>query len=237
MAAIQLTKNSAEIGENLTFEPDHLETCVIPLLRVIWPQGLQFWHYFCVMISFWPQKYRWLPSDWPKILPKSDNCPELHGYNTKLSREQGHLPQPKTKVLYLPLIDMKPSDPDMMLIAMMRVKELTAQTGQTFSLYMWPTTLQSCCADFMGPAGNFQRYVPSSWWNARSDEPCGGYWVIDDWKKAFWCSFRGVWRGPKMLSGKKFPQNVRAFRMMAEMWSTDCSWIIISQLQMTWWKH
>ena len=35
MSAIRLTKNSAEIGENLTFEPDHLEICVIPLLRVI----------------------------------------------------------------------------------------------------------------------------------------------------------------------------------------------------------
>ena len=36
-------------------QPDHLETCVIPLLRVIWLQGFQFWPYFCVMTSFWPQ--------------------------------------------------------------------------------------------------------------------------------------------------------------------------------------
>ena len=63
-----------------------------------------------------------------------DNGPEFHGYNTKLCREQGHLPRPKTKVVYLPLIDIKPSDPDTMLRAMMRVKELTAQTGQTFSI-------------------------------------------------------------------------------------------------------
>ena len=41
---------------------------------------------------------------------------------------------PRRKVVYLPLIDMKPSDPDTMLTAMMRVKELTAQTGQTFSI-------------------------------------------------------------------------------------------------------
>ena len=55
MAAIRLTKNSVENGENLSFEPDHLETYVIPLLRVIWLQGIQFWHYFCVTTSFWPQ--------------------------------------------------------------------------------------------------------------------------------------------------------------------------------------
>ena len=58
MSAIRLTKNSAEIGENLTFEPDHLEICVIPLLRVISPQWFQFWHYFCVMTSFWPTKLK-----------------------------------------------------------------------------------------------------------------------------------------------------------------------------------
>ena len=46
VSAFRLTKNSAEIGESLTFEPDHLETCVIPLLRVIWPQWFQFWHCF-----------------------------------------------------------------------------------------------------------------------------------------------------------------------------------------------
>ena len=63
------------------------------------------------------------------ILAKED-CPEFHGYNTKLCREQGHLPQPKTKAIYLPLIDMKPSDPDTTLTAMVRVQELTSQTGQ-----------------------------------------------------------------------------------------------------------
>ena len=58
MSAFRLTKNSAEIGENLTFEPDYLETCVIPLLRVIWLQWFQFWYYFCVMTSFWPYKVK-----------------------------------------------------------------------------------------------------------------------------------------------------------------------------------
>ncbi|KAL7395277.1 hypothetical protein ABVT39_013630 [Epinephelus coioides] len=48
--------------------------------------------------------------------------------------ELGHLPQAKTRVLYLPLIDMKPSDPDMMMTAMTRVQELTSKTGQDFSV-------------------------------------------------------------------------------------------------------
>ncbi|KAI4832090.1 hypothetical protein KUCAC02_015071 [Chaenocephalus aceratus] len=60
-----------------------------------------------------------------------DNCPEYHGYNTKHSREQGTLPQAKTKALYFPLIDMKPSDRDTMMTAMARVQELTSETGVT----------------------------------------------------------------------------------------------------------
>ena len=63
-----------------------------------------------------------------------DNCPEFHGYSTKHSREQSHLPLAKTKALYLPLIDMKPSDPDTMMTAMARVQELTSETGQNFSV-------------------------------------------------------------------------------------------------------
>ncbi|KAK1874978.1 Myosin-1 [Dissostichus eleginoides] len=57
----------------------------------------------------------------PEVLTQ-DNCPEYHGYNTKHSREQGTVPQAKTKALYLPLIDMKPSDPDTMMTAMARVQ-------------------------------------------------------------------------------------------------------------------
>ena len=59
---------ATEIGENLTFEPDQLETCVIPLLRVIWPQGIQFWHYFCIMTSFWPQKLIFFNKDHEEFL-------------------------------------------------------------------------------------------------------------------------------------------------------------------------
>jgi hypothetical protein len=43
---------------------------------------------------------------------RKDNCPEYNGYNTAISRNQGHTLQPKTRAVYLPLIDMKSSDPD-----------------------------------------------------------------------------------------------------------------------------
>ena len=132
-------------------------------------------------------------------------------------QEQGHLPQPKTKVVCLPLIDMKPSDPDTMLTAMMRVKELTAQTGQTFSvltcdqqLYRvavqisWdqPETFKDmyfrlygkhALMSFVGAIGSL---MTASGLSDVLSEVLGG--IL------------------KMLSGKKFPQNVRSLWTMAE---------------------
>ena len=150
------------------------------------------------------------------ILAKED-CPEFHGYNTKLCREQGHLPQPKTKAIYLPLIDMKPSDPDTMLTAMVRVQELTLQTGQTFSLLTCDQQL-------------YRIAVHVSWDQAERFKDMylrlGGMHALMSFAGAVGSLmaesrlsdilsevFGGV---PKMLSGKKFPQNVHALRMMAE---------------------
>ena len=65
---------------------------------------------------------------------KDDQCPEFHGFSTKQQRERGMETLPKTKTLYLPLIDMKPSDPDTMMTAMVKVEEYTHMTGQKFTI-------------------------------------------------------------------------------------------------------
>ena len=79
MAAIRLTQNSAEIGENLTFEPDHLQTCVITLLRVIWLQGFQLYHYF-----FIHQNQVQLPGPWTTSGTEQSlfNISVLYDYHT-----------------------------------------------------------------------------------------------------------------------------------------------------------
>ena len=43
-------------------------------------------------------------------------CPEYNGYMTRSSREQGHALQEKTKVFYLPLLNLKPSDESLLLL-------------------------------------------------------------------------------------------------------------------------
>ena len=48
------------------------------------------------------------------------DCPEYNGYMIRSSREQGHVLQEKTKVLYLPLLNFKPSDESTMLTALLK---------------------------------------------------------------------------------------------------------------------
>ena len=50
----------------------------------------------------------------------TDKCPEFNGYNTKLCREQGRSLAPKTKVVYLPLIDKPPAHAATMMTAMVK---------------------------------------------------------------------------------------------------------------------
>ena len=54
----------------------------------------------------------------------SNNCPEFNGYNTRLCREQGRSPEPKTKAAYLPLIDVPPAHPDTIMTAINQRKKL-----------------------------------------------------------------------------------------------------------------
>ncbi|KAJ8351728.1 hypothetical protein SKAU_G00232040 [Synaphobranchus kaupii] len=131
--------------------------------------------------------------------------------------EQGHLPQAKTKALYLPLIDMKLSDPDTMMTAMVRVQELTSETGQNFSVLTCDQQL-------------YRVAVQVSWANPDRFKDMhlrlGGMHALMSFVGAIGSLmaesglssvlsevFGGV---AKMLSGKKFPQIVRALRMMAE---------------------
>ena len=60
----------------------------------------------------------------------NEDCPEYNGYNTMVTRRQGVSMQPKTKAVYLPLIDLTPSDPDTIMTALHEAKRLTKERGQ-----------------------------------------------------------------------------------------------------------
>ena len=62
-------------------------------------------------------------------------CPESNEYNTANGHEQGQSIQPKTKAMYLPLIDITPSDPDTIIMSLVQVQKFMLQTGQQFVIF------------------------------------------------------------------------------------------------------
>ena len=70
-----------------------------------------------------------------KDVVEKDDSPEFNGYNTRATRSEGQSLQPKTRAVYLPLIDMPPANYDTMLSSMLQVKRLTEKTRQTLTLF------------------------------------------------------------------------------------------------------
>ena len=64
-----------------------------------------------------------------------NSCPEWNGFNIHLNMADGHSIIPATTCVYTPLIDMKPSDPDTMLTAMVEAERLVKSTGQDIVVF------------------------------------------------------------------------------------------------------
>ena len=70
-----------------------------------------------------------------KDVVEKDDSAEINGYNARATRPEGQSLQPKTRAVYLPLIDLHAANYDTTLISMLQVKRLTVKTGQTFTLF------------------------------------------------------------------------------------------------------
>ena len=147
----------------------------------------------------------------------NDNCPEFNGFNTSVAREQGQAVKPKTQAVYLPLIDMPPSDPDTMMTALQEAKRLTNEGGQKRVVFTCDQQLYKVAVD-----------VKWAYPNDFSDVilRLGGMHMLMGFVGAIGSlmagsglsellssTFAGV---SKMLTGKKFPQNIRAMRLVSE---------------------
>lgn len=147
----------------------------------------------------------------------SEDTPEFGGYNTKLSRDQGQTLQPGTKASYQPLIDMKPADPSSMMTMMVEAQRLTQDCEQSFTVstndqqlykiavhvqWFYPTLFPR----FINRLGGMHMLM--------SFIGCVGSLMAESGlEDILSCAFAGV---PKMLSGKNYPQNFRALRMITE---------------------
>ena len=74
-------------------------------------------------------------------MSNNDNCPEFNGYNTQICRDQGHSPKFKTKAMYMPLIDITPTDPGTIMTALHQAKQVTSDRGQDYNV-MFTADLQ-----------------------------------------------------------------------------------------------
>ncbi len=70
-----------------------------------------------------------------KYIATNPKTPEFGDYNTRTIRLKGKSPKPKTKAVYLPLVDMSPAEPTTMLTAMVEAQKITNVSGQQYTIF------------------------------------------------------------------------------------------------------
>ena len=146
-----------------------------------------------------------------------DNCPEFIGYNTKICREQGHKMQPKTKIVYLPLIDKPPSAPETIASALIKARQVSEDLGQGFVVFIADQQLYKVALHLIWqePDAFSNVYLRLGGMHLlMSYIGCVGTLMTETGiVEILSATFGGV---IKMLKGKKYPENVRALRMLTE---------------------
>lgn len=144
-------------------------------------------------------------------------CPEYNGYNTRLCREAGMLPLPKTEVAFLPLVDRPPAHPDTIKTAIEKGLSLVRAAGDDVLIFTADQQLYKVTIDIMfHEPSYFKSVIPvlggmhmlMNFIHATSVIMAGS-----GMKEVLASTFGSI---DKMLSGKKYPQNFRALRMLVE---------------------
>ena len=123
-------------------------------------------------------------------------------------REQGHMLRKKTQIVYLPLIDKPPADPATITSALLKAQAVTGATGQEYVIFtadqqLYNQALFSNVYLRLGGMHLLMSYVGS----------IGSLMAGSGMTEILSEAFAGVL---KMLTGRKYPDNVRALRMLVE---------------------
>ena len=148
----------------------------------------------------------------------SHSCtPEYNGFNVRQARYLGHSAKPATKAIYTPLIDMIPSDPDTVMSTMLEAQRLTNKCGQTITIFTNDQQLYRADVNVTWVYPDlFTNFVPRLGCMHFLMTFIGAVGTLmgnTGLSEIMQTAFGGV---PKMLTGKKFPQNMRALRMVVE---------------------
>lgn len=127
------------------------------------------------------------------------------------------MPSPKTHIIYHPLIHSKPSDPSTVYTTMIKAKAITAAGGQEITIFTADQQLYKIATHIMwSHPEDFTNFLPrlGGMHFLMNIIGCIGSLVTDSGVvEVMNEAFAGV---PKMLSGKKYPQNFRALVLLTE---------------------
>ena len=145
----------------------------------------------------------------------SSDVPDYHGFNTRHAREAGESIKPGTKLLYMPLIDRTPSDPSTMLTAMIEAQRLNTEAGQKTTIFTADQQLYKVMVDITWVYPEmFLKFIPrigGMHWLMSFVGCVGTLMANSGLLEILKSAFAGV---EKMLTGKNFPMNVRALRLL-----------------------
>ena len=146
-----------------------------------------------------------------------NSCPEWNAFNSHLNRAEGHTIRPATTCVYTLLIGMKPSDPDTMPAAMVEAERLVKSTGQDIVVFTCDQQLYKVAVNITwANPERFQTFILrlGGMHFIMNLFGCVGTLMADTGlSDVMECAFGGV---SHMLTGKRFPQNFRALRMVVE---------------------
>ena len=110
------------------------------------------------------------------------------------TRQQGVSMQPKTKAVYLPLIDMTPSDPDTIMTALHKAKRLTKERGQKNAIFTSDQQLYKVAVEVQWAYPREFRRYQSSWRDAHIDELRWRSWHPDgSGGNLCWSNENAIW--------------------------------------------
>ena len=141
--------------------------------------------------------------------------PDFSGYNTRGTRETGQSVKSKSKVYYRPMINKTPTDPSTMLTAMCDLEKILKDPGQSFSMLTCDQQLYRVVLDVIwANPPRWVGFIPrigGMHWLMSFAGSVGKLIEKSGLAKLMMSSFPGV---EKMLTGKKFPMNIRALRFV-----------------------
>lgn len=146
-----------------------------------------------------------------------ESTPEYNGFNTRHCRESLIAPSPKSAARYYPLINGKPAHHDTVNTALQQAMQITRDSNQDYvvmtadfqiyriivNIIFYQPELLTYIVALLGRMHMLMDFIAALGTLAKG---CGLYEILRS-------TFGSV---EKLLEGKKYPQNVRAIRLLAE---------------------